>query len=206
MAVEYLGKINGYDLEFVEETHTYLVDGIIVPSVTQILQSRFGGKYRFVDKDVLAARAAEGTAVHKAIELWCKDGEESDLPELRNFKFLMDRYGFRVLQNEVPVLLYSNGDPVAAGRLDLVLEMGGKLGGADIKRTSSLDKQYLAYQLNLYRIAYRQSYGKQWEFLRGIHLRGDTRRFVDIPIAEEPTWELVWSYINEQNERRENSE
>ena len=91
------------------------------------------------------------------------------------------------------MILFHNDTPIAAGRLELVLKMDGKIGGADIKRTSVLDKNYLAYQLNLYRLAYKQSYGVEWEFLRGIHLRDDVRRFVNIPI-DEP---FILNFINE---------
>ena len=86
--------------------------------------------------------------------------------------------------------------PVAAGRLDLVLEMNKQLGLGDIKRTSVLDKEYLAYQLNLYRIGYFQSYGKKAEFLVGLHLRERVRKFVELPISEDMTMELVNEYLN----------
>lgn len=185
-------EIKGRELEFVEDGHIYLVDGVIVPSITQILKYRFGNKYSFVSPEVLQRAADKGTEVHEAIEKWCKTGEESELPEVRNFKFLKKAYGFEVVDNEVPVILENkDGEVLAAGRLDLVLEMDGMIGGADIKRTSTLDKEYLGYQLNLYRIAYFQSYGVQWEFLRGVHLREDVRKFVNIPINEQRMWEFL---------------
>ena len=167
------------------------------PSWYNILKQRFGGKYAGVSKAVLKRAAEKGTAVHDAIEQWCVHDTESDLPELRNFKFLMKKFGFEVLKNEVPVILSLDDVdmPIAAGRLDLVLRMDGKVGGADIKRTSTLDKEYLAYQLNLYRIAYRQCYGTEWEFLRGVHLREDVRRFVEIPIDDQAAWDLVYDYM-----------
>ena len=108
---------------------------------------------------------------------------------------MQKQYGFEVKENEVPVILFYEDEPICAGRLDLVLKMDDKIGGADIKRTSALDKEYLAYQLNLYRIAYRQSYGVEWEFLRGVHLREDVRKFVDIPINEHMAWQLVHDYM-----------
>lgn len=193
--MDYTAEINGHTLEFYEVEHIYLVDGVIVPSITEILKCRFGNKYNGVSKAVLRAAADKGTAVHDAIERYCKTGEESDFPELRNFKFLQKQYGFTVKENETPIILSLNDEPIAAGRLDLVLEMGGKVGGADIKRTSTLDKEYLAYQLNLYRIAYRQCYGIEWEFLRGVHLRDLVRKFVDIPIDENMAWQLVHDYL-----------
>lgn len=193
--------IDGHLLEYLDDTHTYLVDGVIVQSVTQIIKIRFGGKYSHVSRAVLNRAAQRGTEVHQAIQDWCETGKESELPEVRNFKFLQRHYGFEVMENETPVILWRDGVPVAAGRLDLVLrDSEGRIGGGDIKRTSTLDKEYLAYQLNLYRIAYEQCYGIEWEFLRGLHLRDNVRKYVEIPINERMAIELVEEYL----EKKEN--
>ena len=192
--------LNGHVLEYIDTTHTYIVDGVIVPSVTEMLQVKFGGKYNGVDRTTLANAAAKGTEIHKAIEEYCRTGTESELKEVRNFKFLQKRYGFNVLDNEIPVLLYQDGEPIAAGRLDMLIESNGVRGLADIKRTSALDKNYLAYQLNLYRIAYMQTYAERIDFLRGIHLREDTRKYVEIPINEAAAWEIVDLYFKEVKE------
>lgn len=195
--MNYRTELNGHTIEFFEDEHLYVVDGILVPSITSLLAKKFLGKYDGVPMRVLEQASIAGTRVHEAIELYCKTGERADLPEIRGFEFLKKTYGFEVLENEVPVILQHEGIPVAAGRLDLVLKMNGEIGGADIKRTAVLDKEYLAYQLNLYRIAYRQTYGIEWKFLRGIHLRNDTRKFVKIPIDEKKTLEFLEEYINE---------
>lgn len=189
--MDYTQTVASRTVEYLDDEHIYLVDGVIVPSITGLLRCKFKNKYDGVSRSTLAHAAEKGTAVHDAIERLCKTGKVDDLPEVRNFLFLQKMYGFKVLQNEVPVILFDNDEPVAAGRLDLVLEMGGKIGGADIKRTSVLDKTYLAYQLNLYRLAYKQSYGVEWEFLRGVHLREDVRRFVEIPINEGLAQEII---------------
>lgn len=193
--MDYSTEINGHTLEFFAEEHAYLIDGIQVPSITQILAHRFGGKYSHVKREVLQRAADKGTAVHDAIYEFCTFGKDSDLPEVRNFNFLQRKFGFTVLEGETPVILSWHDEPIAAGRLDLVIRMGDKVGGADIKRTSTLDKNYLAAQLNLYRIAYRQSYGIEWEFLRGIHLRENVRKFVEIPINENIACELVNDFL-----------
>lgn len=192
--------LNGHVLEYIDITHTYIVDGVIVPSVTEMLQVKFGGKYNGVDRATLANAAAKGTEIHKAIEEYCRTGTEIDLKEVRNFKFLKKRYGFNVLDNEIPVLLYQDGEPIAAGRLDMLIESNGVRGLADIKRTSALDKNYLAYQLNLYRIAYMQTYAERIDFLRGLHLREDTRKYVEIPINEAAAWEIVELYKEIKND------
>lgn len=190
-------NLKGYELEYIEDEHIYLVDGVIVPSITTLMKIKFGKKYDGINKEVLNRASEKGTEVHQIIQDYCERGVETDIKELRNFKFLQKQYGFKVLENEVPVILFKEDEPICAGRLDMVIEMNGELGGADIKRTSALDKEYLAYQLNLYRIACLQSYGKEWKFLKGIHLKDDIRKFVDIPINEEIAWELVDKYMEE---------
>lgn len=196
-------NIKGYELEFLPEEHIYLVDGVIVPSITQLLKAKFGGKYDGINKATLDAAAAKGTEIHEAIERLCKTGEESELKEVRNFKFLQKHYGFEVKDNEVPVILFKDDEPIAAGRLDLVLLQEGHTGLADIKRTSALDKNYLAYQLNLYRIAYQQCYDTEITFLKGLHLREDVRKYINIPISEESAWEIVDLYFSEEKDELE---
>lgn len=196
--MDFTTEIKGHCMEFIEDSHTYLVDGVILPSITQILKVKFGSKYAYVNKATLQRASADGTRVHEAIERYCKTGEMEELEEVKNFRFLQRQYGFKVIENESPVILFKDNEPFACGRLDLVLEMDGQIGGADIKRTSTLDKQYLAYQLNLYRIAYQQCYGVEWQFLKGIHLKDSKRKFVDIPIAEDYAWDLVKEYMKKE--------
>lgn len=192
--------IHGKELEYIDDGHIYLVDGVITPSITQMLKYKFGGMYEGINKDVLKKASDRGTHIHKVIEDYCKSGLESDERELHDFKFLQKSYGFEVVDNEVPVILEDkDGQPIGAGRLDMVLKMGDKIGGADIKTTSTLQKEYVGYQLNLYRIAYRQSYGIEWEFLRAIHLKDGKRKYVDLPINEE----LIWEYIKEWQDARQ---
>lgn len=193
-------NIKNHIVEFLEEEHIYLCDGIILPSITTILKVKFKNKYDGIPKDVLERASINGTRVHKAIEDYEKYNiEDKGCTELSNWKFLKRAYKFECIDNEVPVVLFKNNVPVACGRLDLVLEETGQVGLGDIKRTSTLDKEYLAYQLNLYRIAYQQCYGTEIKFLRGIHLRNDVRKYINIPINENKAISL----LNEYLERRE---
>lgn len=188
-------EIGGHSLEFLDDSHQYLVDGVCVPSITQILKIKFGKKYEGIDTDTLKRASEAGTQMHQAIQDYCEKGIESDLVELRNFKFLQNQYGFNVIENEVPVILSIDSVPICAGRLDMVIMLNDQVGIADMKRTSSLDKDYIGYQLNLYRIAYRQTYGIEADFLRAIHLREDTRKFVNIPVNEPLAMDLVYEYM-----------
>lgn len=193
-------KIAGGLLEYIDETHTYIYDGVILPSITQILKSKFGNKYNGVSKEVLQKASEKGTEVHQAIEDYEKRSiENANCLELRNYKFLKKHYNFNCIDNEVPIVLFHNGIPVSAGRVDLILEDEGKVGIADIKRTSVFDKEYVAYQTNLYRIGYQQSYDTEITFLRGIHLRDNVRKYIELPINETMAIELLEKYLMEEN-------
>ena len=200
-------EIKGYTVEFIEdeetEIHTYLVNGVVLPSITQILKIKFGGKYNTVSQEVLKRASKLGTATHKAIENYCKNGIETDSKELRNFKFLQKQFKFTVIDNEIPIILFKDNEPVACGRLDLVLKVNDDVCLGDIKRTSVLDKEYLAYQLNLYRLGYQQCYEKEIKGLKGLHLREDVRKYVDIPINEDLAIELLNKYLDERGQTNE---
>lgn len=188
-------SINDLTLEYDDDEHIYLVDGVIVPSVTQVLKVQFGGKYANVNRSVLQRAANRGTEIHKAIENYCRGDEDLiAIKEVRNFRFLKNQYNFKNLENEKPIIIVKDGTPIAAGRLDLVLDIKDGTALADIKTTSTLDKEYLAYQLNLYRIGYMQSYGVDITGLYGVHLRDDKRKLVSIPINEGLAWDIIAQY------------
>ena len=184
-------EINGGVLEYIDDTHTYLYDGVVLPSVTQLLQKKFGSKYDGIPKSVLQRAAERGTALHKAIEDYEYQGIDTDLVELLNYKRLKEEHGFDVMGNELPVVLFQDGEAVAAGRCDLFIANQGVFGLGDIKRTYRLDRKYLTYQLNIYREAFMQSYGVSIDFLRGIHLREEVAKYVEIPIDESLVNEIL---------------
>ena len=192
-------EIAGRTLEFIEETHTYIYDGVILPSITQILKTKFGKKYNGISKEILNKASQRGTEVHKAIEDYETKGSETEHKELRNYKFLKKQFKFECLQNEIPVVLFKDDKPIAAGRIDLVLKEGNNVGIGDIKRTSTFDKEYVAYQTNLYRLGYQQSYGTKILFLRGVHLRNDVRKYIELPINENMAMELINKYLEKEN-------
>lgn len=184
-------EINGGVLEYIDDTHTYLYDGVVLPSVTQLLKKKFGCKYDGIPKSVLQRAAERGTALHKAIEDYEYQGIDVDLEELQNYKLLKEEHGSSVMGNELPVVLFQDGEPVAAGRCDLFIANQGVFGLGDIKRTYRLDRKYLAYQLNIYRVAFMQSYGVTIDFLRGIHLREEVAKYVEIPVDESLVNEIL---------------
>ena len=190
-------SIKGGTLEYFEDTHTYLYDGLMLPSVTQIIGVKYRNDYASVPPAVLNNASKRGTAVHKAIENFNVSGYDDGSEAVRNFKFLQKQYGFEVMDSELPIVLFNDDMPIACGRLDMTMIMDGETGIADIKTVSTLNKEKIAYQLNLYRIGLMQSYGVDAKFLKIIHLRDGIRKVIDSPINEGMTWELIDKYLEE---------
>lgn len=189
-------KLKNGTLEYIDELHLYIYEGQILPSVSQILNIKFGKKYDGIPEHILKNAALRGTAIHQVIEDYEKDNiEDKGCIELSNWKFLKKEYKFKCLDNEVPIIIFKDEEPIACGRLDLVLEEDGKIGLGDIKTTSKLDTEHLEYQLNLYRIGFQQCYGKNIDFLRGVHLKGKVKKYVDIPIDEKKAIRLLEEFL-----------
>lgn len=143
-------------IEFLEGPHIYLVDGIEVISVTQIIHRIFPSQYKGISKATLGKAAGFGTAVHKAIEL--TDVHAPDLSGLgTNAKICMTEYLRLCERNRIEPKIHEH--PVAykhiyAGTLDMIATVEGKPAMLDIKTTSNLYKEYLEWQLGLYAMAY----------------------------------------------------
>lgn len=189
--------MNVNDIQFTEDGHIYTAGDHRIMSVTTLLHLDNPTKYEHVSEATLERASEKGTEIHNAIECYVKYGlERDDLQEFRNFKFLQKMFKFEVLDSEVMVLLEHNGIELV-GTTDLVLNYKGELALGDIKRTSALDKEYLAKQLNLYRLAYQQTYGHEIKHLIGIHLREDKRKLIELPINEEFAKDIIENHIDE---------
>ena len=189
--------INGHFLEFIPETHQYICDGILVPCVSNILAYKFND-YSGVSREVLQRASEKGTEMHKAIELYEEQGITSDLREFRNYLFLKKQFKFENIANEVPVLYERGGRVLFVGTLDQVITLNGKLGINDFKRVSAPNKKKIAYQLNFYKMAYEQSYGKKIDFITFTHLREEVRRFQELPIDEASAVDLLNEYYEKE--------
>lgn len=178
-------EIKGHTIEYLEDEHIYLVDGVILPSITSILKDKFGAKYDGIPEHILQRAAEKGTYMHSAIQNYEELGLEIDLLELKNYIKLKQKYNWKCVENEKPLILFIDNKPVACGRLDMVYKIDSNLGIMDFKRTSKLDIEYLTYQLNLYKIAYEQCYDKKIKELKGCHLRDKIHKVYEISIEEE---------------------
>ena len=149
-------------IEYIDEIHTYLYDGVIVPSVSQILHEKvFPRKYEGVPASVLNAKAEYGTEVHSIIEK-LENGIEYEPSSLLvkasvgQYLNLKEKYNINVVEQE-KIVCYKG---LYAGRFDMVAKIGNDLCLCDIKTTAQLDKEYLSWQLSMYELAYGKKFDK----------------------------------------------
>lgn len=170
--------MNKYEVEYIDDIHTYLVNGVIVPSVTEILQRIFPDKYKNVPRETLIRKATYGTIIHNYIEQYEKGVITIKLNYIQEASFsqylrLKDKHNINILEQEKIV----NYKDIYAGRYDIKANINGELCLCDIKTTASLDKEYLSWQLSLYEYAS----GEKFDKLYAIWLpKKDIGRLVEI--------------------------
>ena len=189
-------------LEFVEEEHLYLLDGVIIPSVSQILHYLFKDKYKDIPESVLSAKARYGTTIHESIENYEKGIELPVLDYIQ--KASLNQYIKIKQENNIKVLdqeqMIHYKDKYA-GRFDMIAKVGNDTCLCDIKTTAELDIEYLSWQLSLYEYAY----GKKFDKLYAIWLpKRELGKLVEIKRKEEKEiMDLIEEY-EEQEEEIEN--
>lgn len=169
------------ELTFIEETHQYLLNGILLPSVSEILHFIFPNKYKGVSREILNKKAKYGSIVHEYIEKFEK-GKYEELPKLdlyqklsfKQYIRLVNRFSIEVIEQEKMV----HYKDFYAGRFDMIANILGKECLCDIKTTAELDIEYLSWQLSFYELAY----GKKFKKLYAIWLaKGKVGKLVEIP-------------------------
>lgn len=154
-------------LEFIEKEHLYLYEGVIIPSVSEILAFIFPNKYEGIPKWILENKAEYGTLVHKLCE-------ELDLG--KSFEELKQEYDFNYiieasLKQHLKLKEKYNIEPISmekrvcyqglyAGTYDLEANINDEFSLIDRKTTAELDKEYLSWQLSFYELASGKTYDK----------------------------------------------
>lgn len=145
-------------IEFIKESHTYLVDGVITPSVSQILAATiFKNKYANIPEFIMKRAAHYGTNVHNAIELndWIGLTDEEYIA-YDNYQNLVKTHKINVISHE-QVVVYQK---YYIGRYDMEAWVGDDKCLIDIKTTYKLDMEYLSWQLSMYELAKGIRYDK----------------------------------------------
>lgn len=130
--------------EFVDATHTYTIDGVRVPSVTQILKPLYS--FDGIPAAVLNAKAALGTAVHRACELLDNDDLDEESDEGRAALLPLAGYlnAYKAFKRDKKLVILANEKrlyhPVHryAGQIDRSYAMDGSVWDVDLKSTVSM--------------------------------------------------------------------
>ena len=128
---------------FEESTHTYTLDGVVIPSVTEICAPITSGKYPPVG--VVQQAAARGTRVHELCALYDMDALPDEI-EAECVGYVKAWAAFcrdyKPVWKHIELPLHGEIDPGQpfAGTLDRIGEIDGRTRVVDIKTTASLDR------------------------------------------------------------------
>lgn len=139
------------EIEFNEKDHIYMKNGIVLPSVTQIMQPLYEQVYGKADSDASDNGKSKGKEIHRAIDDYCEFGmidiSEEYKPYLDNFIRYIDEHQYEIVASEVmlchPVYNY-------AGKIDIIARNSkGEFVLIDNK-TGDLQPKLHAVQLQAY--------------------------------------------------------
>ena len=179
-------------LEFIEDTHKYILDGEEIPCVSEI--TRFVQRELYKDSDPCAMEVAadRGTRVHRACEEIDRTGTVECDPNISGYvraytKFLSEHdvkwelieYSF---WNAIPVFDRKNGisEFKYAGTLDRYGTVDGSPALLDIKTTKRISSKH------------KVQYGAQLEAYRyGINLNYYDTKLLVLQLAEDGNYKLI---------------
>lgn len=179
---------------FENEGHKYTAaNGKELHGITSLIKDLvFPDKYAGVRDEVLKIAAERGTAIHEMCEEFAINGTvASFMPdEVQAFVKHFSISGTKFIAAEY---LVSDEQNIAT-MIDLVDEEGNLY---DIKTTSTLDKEYLSWQLSISACLFEiQNIGKDAGKLYGIWLQGDRCEVVEVKrLPEEAVEALLVAYL-----------
>ena len=171
-------------VSFDDFTHTYLMGDSVLLGITSLMKKHgLSPDYGDVDEDTLAAAAARGTAIHKALEDYDNGGQVLFADTTYNgrvvltadeLKANLDAYrdlGLKAIASEFLV----SDNKLVASSIDKVLDCGSdtEVDLGDVKTTYTLHIDALEVQLGCYKyLLERQCRGKiKVRKCWGIHVR-----------------------------------
>ena len=183
-------------LVFEPQTHTYRLDGMVIPSVTQIMKPLSDAEYSAIDPAVLDNAARRGTAVHAACELYGLYGVADVQPEYQGY---IDAF-LKWVDQLKPTFIYTeraiwHKQLLYAGTLDLVAEIGGIKMLVDYKTTSQINDMLTKVQLEAYRRAL-ETHGIEVEGKAILQLRPNgTFEFRNYKSPDFEAWDVFTSLL-----------
>lgn len=179
-------------VRFYEETHQYFnADGVELSGVTSIINRYiFPDKYKGVSEEVLNAASERGTLIHTLCEEYATNGTVTSFMPDEVAAFVSATHGINFIAAEYLV----SDDETIATMCDLV---DNDLNIYDIKTTSTLDREYLSWQLSIEAALFEiQNPGKQVGKLVGVWLRPDRCEMVEVKrLPDEAVEALLVAFV-----------
>ena len=195
MALVELRKRKESEIVYFEDLHSYVLNGKELLSTTRLL-SKIGvaPDYSTVDEELLKKSAERGNKVHKDIESWINGVETTATKELTGFIEWLKDSCYTIIDSEY--IVYND---VVAGKVDLLLKDNttGELVIADIKTTSAIHYESIAWQLSIYK-----ALGGE-DIKRGlvIHITKDNQvETRDIPFKKDNDIERLFESVRNDTE------
>ncbi len=193
-------------IEFVEEEHLYIYDGVIIPSVSEILKFIFPEKYKDVPDYILQNKAEYGSLVHELVEQLENGKTIEELKQDYEFNYIVEaslEQHLR-LKKEYEIETISQEEMVCykglyAGRYDSEAMIKRELSLVDRKTTAELDEEYLSWQLSYYELAKGKRYKKlyvEWLPKKGLGKIVEIKRK-----SKKELIEMLEKYFKEKEEK-----
>lgn len=165
-------------IEFLQDTHQYLYNGVLIPSVSAIIRD---DRYSGIPLSVLEKAAHKGTQVHLATEMIDKDKKVHIDNEYAPYvlQYALWKLKHRKEWSDVETIVYTKD---YAGTVDRIQRKDDKILICDIKTTSKLHEDSLALQLAAYIIAHADMEGNDLDNYTGavLWLTKDRYKFKEI--------------------------
>ena len=179
------------ELNFDEKKHLYMLNGMILPSVTTIMKPMDNALYQGIDEEVMKTAARRGTAIHNAVENYVLYGIEDIEPRYSGyFEGFLKFWG----ENEPKPLATESRVYHKilryAGTADLPCEINGEKVLIDYKTSVAVNKMLTGVQLEAYAKAY-DSHGFRFNEKAIVHLKSDgTYQLVRYKANDIESWEV----------------
>lgn len=133
-------------IEYLAETHTYLIDGVVRPSVSEIVSYTLDEDLNNIPIEALKKASRFGTLIHSEIENYENSSYANfDNEILKGWLELKEEYGIAVISMES--IVFTND---YAGRYDMLAVVEGKESLIDIKTNRIYPEKHLEIQMGLY--------------------------------------------------------
>jgi len=187
-----MGEIlNLKELEFSPDGHVYRLNGMVIPSVSKVMEPVSMSEYGVIDPMVLSRAADRGTAVHKAIENYNKYGIMDIDPMLSGYTDAYISWSEKtcpdIIANEMKfyhkLMRY-------AGTADLIARINGEMWLIDFKTSyKAVDKNYRV-QLEAYRQGL-STHSLEIDRKAVLHLAKDgSYTLIEYPLKDSEAWTI----------------